>query len=446
MPGSTRRPTSGATPATSTTSAAGTRAISPATTPRSTPPSSTTSSPSERRRAACSAARSRARREARDEPRLHRRPLFRQDREAEGIARDEVCGHAVGAQHPLERSADALDRSARALVARIGVETDAQHPPRLEGMGKHEELGLGIGGGANRRTGQPGMADLAGIRRRAAVARMLRRPGPALQVPEARRADHGAVGAADRREGKRGAGIAPGERRLDIARNLVLALGDGAPAIEGGIGHRGRDEAVDVAVVEGLEADVPAFEHDTFCHHETPSGGSRCHREPREGRSDPVSSNNMLDGVVPRRLASARRRGPRHDEDGSYVVAARNDGNLYASPSRGYTSATKPTRDRTRIGHGSGREEMLVRDRSGEAASHDRAPRPEGRRGDADVAPLGATRAFSPHPLGATAFLAALGCSRGDANVAPYPMAHYNLTRAAGPIAPSAPLCHNHLS
>src|SRR4029077_18324655 len=61
---------------------------------------------------------------------LHRWPLRRQDGEARRVARGEIGGQPVRAQHPLELRADALERRARALVAHVGVKANAPDVPR----------------------------------------------------------------------------------------------------------------------------------------------------------------------------------------------------------------------------------------------------------------------------------------------------------------------------
>ena len=80
-------------------------------------------------------------------------PLGREDGEAFGVTGDVVGGHAMGAEDAFERRADALHCGDGAFVAGVGVETDAEDLPGLEGVGEHEQLGLGVGGGADWRGG-----------------------------------------------------------------------------------------------------------------------------------------------------------------------------------------------------------------------------------------------------------------------------------------------------
>jgi len=201
------------------------------------------------------------------EPLLHIRPLRHHNGKAHRVARDVVSSHAMGAENPLELSADAFERSAGTLVARVGVKADAKHLPGFESVRQHEQLGLGVGGGADGRAGQPGVTDLAGVGNATAVPCVALRPRPVLQVPEARRADDDSVIHTDNGERHRSAGVPPGEGGVDVAGGLDLALRDGTPLVEGGIRCRGGYQAVDMAVVERFEADVAAGEHWTFCCH-----------------------------------------------------------------------------------------------------------------------------------------------------------------------------------
>ena len=93
------------------------------------------------------------------------------------------------------------------------------------------------------------------------------RPRPALQVPEARRPDDGAVIHADDRERRRAAGLPPGQGGIDVARSLHFALRDGTPLVEREVSRRGGHQAIDVAVLKRFETNVPAWQHKTFCSH-----------------------------------------------------------------------------------------------------------------------------------------------------------------------------------
>ena len=56
----------------------------------------------------------------------------------------------MSAENAFALASDTLECRPGTLVARVGVETDAQHLPNLERMLEHQQLGLGIGTGANR--------------------------------------------------------------------------------------------------------------------------------------------------------------------------------------------------------------------------------------------------------------------------------------------------------
>src|SRR5216110_2561308 len=99
----------------------------------------------------------------------------------------------MGTENAFELCADAFEGGAGTLVAGVCVKADAEHLPGFEGVGQHEQLGFGVGGGADCRAGQPGVSDLAGVGSAAAMARMALRPRPSLQVPESRRADDWAI-------------------------------------------------------------------------------------------------------------------------------------------------------------------------------------------------------------------------------------------------------------
>jgi hypothetical protein len=91
----------------------------------------------------------------------------------------------VRAQNSLKFSTDAHDGCLRAQVARVGVQADTQHIPNLKGVREHEQLGLGIRGGADGRGCKPGVADLADVGIATAVARVAGGPSPALYIEEA---------------------------------------------------------------------------------------------------------------------------------------------------------------------------------------------------------------------------------------------------------------------
>src|SRR5215469_5517133 len=115
------------------------------------------------------------------------------------------------------------------------MKTDAQHPPGFKRMPQHQKLAFAVGGGANGGPGQPGVSDLASIRRAAAMGRMSRRPGPAFQIPEPSRAEQNALTPPHDREWHGRSGLFPCERGMDVLDRLRSPLGHGAPAIKFGI-------------------------------------------------------------------------------------------------------------------------------------------------------------------------------------------------------------------
>ena len=149
------------------------------------------------------------------QPSLNVRPLVRQDGEAHGVAGGVVGRQPVSAKNAFEFATDAFDRRGRTLVASVGMEADAECPPFLESVRQHQQLGLGVGGRADCRAGQPGVADLAAVDGTTAVTRMALRPRPPFQVPEAGRADDGAVADPHDGERHRAAGFAPGYCGVD---------------------------------------------------------------------------------------------------------------------------------------------------------------------------------------------------------------------------------------
>ena len=93
------------------------------------------------------------------------------------------------AKDALVARADAAERAPRPLVAGVGVEADALHVPRLEGERQHQPLHLGVRARADRRPGQPGVADLAGVGPSWPCRGWPVRPGPPVQVEQPRRTD-----------------------------------------------------------------------------------------------------------------------------------------------------------------------------------------------------------------------------------------------------------------
>src|SRR4029450_3953819 len=79
-----------------------------------------------------------------EQARLGRRPLRLEQGERRGVADAAVRGRTVGAEHPVEASADPLDGGARARVAGVGVQLHRVHAPRLERVREHQELRLRV--------------------------------------------------------------------------------------------------------------------------------------------------------------------------------------------------------------------------------------------------------------------------------------------------------------
>ena len=73
-------------------------------------------------------------------------------------------GHdRVAPEDALERRADAGQRVARALVARVGLELDPVGAERLERVGQLEQLRLAVRAGPLERAADPGPADLEAL-------------------------------------------------------------------------------------------------------------------------------------------------------------------------------------------------------------------------------------------------------------------------------------------
>jgi hypothetical protein len=177
------------------------------------------------------------------------------------VAERAVGRGAGGAQHAVERRAEAQDGLAALGVARVGHEAHAVDAPDVEGVGQHEALGLDVDSGPLGRRLEPGPADLDGIGSIVRVVqRMAGRPGPALEVAEARRADDASRGAVDRREGHGLAGGALGEGRLDVVPHPGLVGGDVGQRERLAPAARDPEQRRKVGRVEGLEAHEAALE------------------------------------------------------------------------------------------------------------------------------------------------------------------------------------------
>src|SRR5262249_20536928 len=140
-------------------------------------------------------------------------------------------GQTMRTQDSFKLRTDALEGRPRALVAHIGVETDAVHTPGLERVREHEELRLGVRRATDGGRRQPGVADLATVEAAAPRERVTGGPAPALEQGEACRANDRLGLGTHGGKGKRRACLAPSERRVDVLRHLHYALRNGAPAV-----------------------------------------------------------------------------------------------------------------------------------------------------------------------------------------------------------------------
>ncbi len=117
-------------------------------------------------------------------------------------------------QHAFERGAEPFDRAPAALVALVGADRDPTNRPDLEGVGKQEQLRLGVDGCPPGIVHEPGSPDLDFVGITSAE-----RPG---RVHEAGAADHPAVArtSLDERRGEMMIGVV--EKRGDVSSGLVV--------------------------------------------------------------------------------------------------------------------------------------------------------------------------------------------------------------------------------
>ena len=169
---------------------------------------------------------------------LRFRPLRNDDRISRRVTWNKISRHAVSAEDSFEVASDALNRVARALVANIGVKTNAVDFPGLERVRQHQQLGFGVGRSPNCVASKPRVTDLAYIGRAAPLLRVALRPGPAFDVEEARRANYDSVAETHRREGQRSSGVTPGQRCLNIFRSFSPSLRHGTPLIKRSVDRR----------------------------------------------------------------------------------------------------------------------------------------------------------------------------------------------------------------
>src|SRR5450755_4904071 len=108
------------------------------------------------------------------------------DRKPHRVTRTVVSGDPVGTENAFEFTADALDRRGGTLVTCVRMKADTKRPPDLEGMCEHEKFSLRVDCGPDCRARKPGVADFATVDDLAAVALIILRPRPSLQVPETR--------------------------------------------------------------------------------------------------------------------------------------------------------------------------------------------------------------------------------------------------------------------
>ncbi len=160
-------------------------------------------------------------------------------------------------QDALELRSDPLHRAARTLVARVGVQADGLRLPELEGVAEHEPLHLGVRRGADRGASEPGGPDLADVGGSNPVPGVALGPRPPHQIPEPGGADDRAVGKPEYREWRGRAGVALGQRSLDVLRGRGFALRHGAQLVEGGVTGGRLGQAGGVPLLQWLEPDVP---------------------------------------------------------------------------------------------------------------------------------------------------------------------------------------------
>src|ERR1700722_8142313 len=91
---------------------------------------------------------------------LGRRPFLGHEGEIGRVTDGPVRTRAVGPQDAVQRAPQALDGPPRPVVAAVGAEPHRVDLPGLEGMGEHQQLGLGVERGSLGPRGQPGGADL----------------------------------------------------------------------------------------------------------------------------------------------------------------------------------------------------------------------------------------------------------------------------------------------
>ena len=85
-------------------------------------------------------------------------------------------------------------------------------------------------------------------------------PGPAFDVEETARADHGAIGDTHRGEGQRRARLTCRQRALDVTRHLRRSLRHRTPRVKRDVAPRRGHEARDVGAHERLEPHMPAVQ------------------------------------------------------------------------------------------------------------------------------------------------------------------------------------------
>ncbi len=194
------------------------------------------------------------------EPLLHTRPFAGEDRITHRIPWREIGSHPMSPQDSFEPSADSLQCGARWLVAFIGVETNTQHDPYFEGVAKHHELSLRVGGRANRRTREPCVTYLAGIRSQSSMRRMTLRPLPAFDVPKPGRTNDLVAGCKDDCEGNGRPGVPPSKGCVDVLADFLAALRNRTPRIQRGVCSGSGNQTITMAPAEGFQGYIVAFD------------------------------------------------------------------------------------------------------------------------------------------------------------------------------------------
>jgi len=179
----------------------------------------------------------------------------------------------MSAENPFEFSANALDRRPGTRISNIRMQAHPQYVPRFESMSQHEQFCFGIRSRSDRGAAQPRIANLTCIGSAAAVQRMSRRPGPALDIEESRRSDDDVIRHPNGGKRNRRSCLQPGKSRINVADSFIFALRDGTPLIQARrsirklVNRRGGYQAVDMTMIQRFETNPPAGQNNIFRFH-----------------------------------------------------------------------------------------------------------------------------------------------------------------------------------